>query len=214
MVWKTPQTEQEWSECLSTYLDGEMNAEDRAALEAALRTDPERFAQLEAYRQTSSVLQGWNVDAPEPSPAFMRQIQEADREKREPFWKRFLFPNIQWFQFSMGVVTGVFALAIVQYVNQPSATLSTTPVNTQNGAQPVYNVFISQNQAESLMGEVTAAGLVSQMKTQLRNGQWDEAASTYQTLLDDHSDAKAFVEIKNSPAVQTFIKKFVKTRSV
>lgn len=214
MVWKTPQTEQEWSESMSAYLDGEMSAEDRAALETVLQTDPERFEQLEAYRQTSSILQGWTVDAPEPSPAFLRQIQQAEREKQEPFWKRFLFPNIQWLQFTMGVVTGVFALAVVQYAIHPNETSNAAPGGAQTGALPVYNVFISQNQAENLMGEVTAAGLVAQMKTQLRNGQWNEAASTYQTLLDDHSDAKAFLEAKNAPAVQTFVKKFVQSRSI
>jgi hypothetical protein len=214
MVWKIPQTEEQWSECLSAYLDGEMNEDGRAELEIHLLTDPERSRQLEEYRRACALLQGWGVDVPEPNPAFLRQLKKLEREKREPFWKRYLFPNMNWVPFSAGVAVGACALLFAQssivFSKPPGVSANDVP----GKSQPVYNIFISQNQAENLMGEVTASGLTAQMKTQLRNNQWEAAAATYQLLLKNYPDTKAFLEVKNAPAVQTFVQKYVKTRSI
>lgn len=214
MAWKIPQTEEAWSECLSAYLDGEMDEDERMELDAYLQTDPERSRQLEEYRQTSASLQGWMVDVPEPGAAFMRQLKKMEREKREPFWKRYLYPNMNWVPFSVGVVTGVFALLIAQSPFQGSPRLDSSSTDPMGKSQPVYNIFISQNQAETLMGEVTATGLSTQLKNQLRNNQWSDAAATYQVLFKNYSETKAFLELKSVPTVQTFVQKYVKPRSI
>lgn len=214
MAWKIPQTEEQWMECLSSYLDGEMNVEDRAALEIHLQSDRERSQQLEEYQQTSALLQGWGVEAPEPNPAFLRQLKKMEREKRDPFWKRYLFPNMNWVPFSAGAIAGVFALLLAQNTLFLAKPPGVSSGNAPEKSQPVYNVFISQNQAENLMGEVTACGLAAQIKTQLRNNQWEEAGATYQLLQKNYAETKAFLDVKNTPAVQTFIQKYVKTRSI
>ncbi len=220
MSWRKPQTEEEWSESLSAYLDGELTEEERTQLEICLQSDPDRLQQLQVFQRTSAFLQGWKIEPPEPSAEFQRQFKQTLRENRQSFWwkKTFLrdfFPlHSQWAPFSLGLTTGVFALLIAQYtfLGNPFPGASHSPSGGEN--QPVYNVFISQNQAETLMGEVNAAGLIAQMKTQLHANQWNEAASTYQTLSNKFPETKAFLELKNLPIVQTFVKKYVKTRSI
>ena len=77
MTWKPPESEDAWLECLSAYLDGEMSVEDRRALEKVIETDPQRAEQLHALRQTSRLLEEWDVDAPEPQPAFLQQLDRT-----------------------------------------------------------------------------------------------------------------------------------------
>lgn len=61
MTWKLPQNEEQWPECLSAYLDGEMEEEDRIALEAYLQTDPtrlDRFAGVPENRRLAARMAG------------------------------------------------------------------------------------------------------------------------------------------------------------
>lgn len=77
MTWRPPESEREWQECLSAYLDDEMEPEGRHALEEYLKEDAVRASQLEELRGLSSVLQEWRVDAPEPEPGFRHKMADA-----------------------------------------------------------------------------------------------------------------------------------------
>ncbi len=214
MTWKLPQNEEQWSECLSAYLDGEMDEEDRIALEAYLKTDPTRLDQLQAYRKTAALLQGWQVEVPSPNANFLDRLKQEERAKSRESWKSFFFPAMHWFPFSLGGVTGAILLMILQNIVSLDRPSNIPPASMPSESQPVYNVFISQNQAENLFSEVTASGLAGQMKTQLHNSQWEEAATTYQTMYQKYSETKAFQDLKNIPSIQTFVQKYVRSRSL
>ncbi len=213
MSWNIPKTEDEWMECLSAYIDDELASDDKLALEEYLQTDGERMEQLRAYQRTSSMLQTWTVDAPDPHPDFINQVVRQSDKRISSLWG-FIIPQLNWGQFSMGAVTGVCALLLVQYFT-PSrqAVIDYDPVSAKS-EKPVYNIYISQNQADSLLDEITAAGLKTQMKTQIRNSQWEDAADTYASLLAKYSKTKALQEIEETPVLSGFIKKYVNNRSI
>jgi hypothetical protein len=82
---RPPATDQEWSEALSAYLDGELATEERAALERALEADPRRAAQLAELRRLSGALRAWGVEeVPSPAPAFLARLAPDRLAARPP----------------------------------------------------------------------------------------------------------------------------------
>jgi hypothetical protein len=72
---RPPATDREWSEALSAYMDGELDGEERAALERAMDADPRRAEQLAELRRLSGALRAWGVEeVPSPAPAFLARL--------------------------------------------------------------------------------------------------------------------------------------------
>lgn len=214
MNWNKPKTEQEWLEILSAYLDHELPEQDRVELEHVLKSDPVRRQQLIELRHTSRLLREYEIMAPSPDPVFIhRFVEEQDKRQSNTRWFSFRFPALHWSQFSIGFVTGILALILVQqsWMASPDRPLSGMPASG-NESVPVVNIYMTPNQAEDLLQQVTAKGLINQMKTQIHNGKWEEAAASYNLLIRDYADSGVLSEIENDIRLQTFIKRYVEKR--
>ena len=216
MAWKMPQTEEEWMEYLSAYLDGELPFEERMALEEYLRNNPEQMQRLQGYQQMSSLLRAWTVTVPDPNPSFVKRMaQDTEyREKPSTIWQWLGVPTFQWGQFASGMIVGIFSLLILQaYLPIKTAQILSTSMPPAN-ATPVYNFHLSQEQAENLLQEVTAKGMVVELKTLILNRNWSQAAQAYQLLQENYANTKAFIEVKNQPDIQALIEKINDPRSI
>ncbi len=216
MAWKMPQTEEEWMEYLSAYLDGELPFEERKALEEYLQNNPEQMRRLQGYQQMSSLLRAWTVRVPDPNPSFVKRMaQETEyREKPSTIWQWLGVPTFQWGQFASGMIVGIFSLLILQaYLPIKTAQILSTSMPPAN-ATPVYNFHLSQEQAENLLQEVTAKGMVVELKTLILNRNWSQAAQAYQLLQENYANTKAFIEVKNQPDIQALIEKINDSRSI
>lgn len=82
---KKPTSDEAWAELLSAYLDGELEGGERRTVEHWLAGEPRRARQLQELRRVSGLLQAWTVEAPEPSAAFLRRLEElrTDEERNQ-----------------------------------------------------------------------------------------------------------------------------------
>lgn len=201
MTWKPPESEEAWLECLSAYLDGEMEPDAERAIERVLEIDPRRAEQFRALQHTSHLLQEWDVEAPEPIPAFERQSRQILGESRRSTFQNlyeqfFSFPSFRWgFQaavFLLGVLTGVFGTSLFQHA-------TSSPGRTARQTYPTaVHVFVSPNQAENLLREVAATHLVDQIQQEVRERNWRDAHSLCQALIDNHSDTSTAREFQQA----------------
>lgn len=211
MTWKAPTSEEAWQECLSAYLDGEIPDEDRRALEEHLEHDDARTGQLEEMRRLSNLLQEWQVEAPEPQPAFvraMRDVLETKAASGVRAWFAGLFapgPRPRWraAMFLAGVFAGVFSTLFIQErIRRPESTLFTEPPRqpvTQVIIRPdVVQLTISPNQADDLLREVAAANLRARILEQIDKKDMAGALAAYQTISERYSDTIVFQELEQN----------------
>ncbi|MFH1744127.1 MAG: hypothetical protein ABIH23_34425 [bacterium] len=211
MTWSLPQSEEAWLECLSAYHDGELEPDERNALEKYLQTDPLRKEQLLGLKNTSHMLQEWEVSTPEPSSDFVRQIRRTLDEQHPSPLRRFFeqifgLPKYRWgFQaavFLFGLLIGALGMSFLR----GDASSQIQPIFSQSSGkdQPnVVNIFIAPTQAENLLKEVAAGNLKSEILEKVKSRQWNDALSIYRTLLQDYPDTLAVEEIEQDKQLRS-----------
>lgn len=206
MTWNKPNTEDEWNEWISAYIDGELNDEDRRALESALAADSKHAEQVAAWRAMSVALEEWRVEEAPPRPAFLHALDKAGtrprRRQRRPAdflkWRRLGF---QGALFLLGAVCGVaVTLAVVHPANPGRDSEPETARVTEDIALASSRPTISAGQAERLLQEVEAQKLKAQALDALRQGRRSDAERFYQRLSDQFSDTETMHELGERPA--------------
>jgi anti-sigma factor RsiW len=101
-------------EQLSAYLDGELDARERAALESRLAAEPEAARELARLQVLDAALA--ELPSIEPSPQFeMRfraRLAEAQARRARPWWQRWL-PHIEAPRLAWGAGALAAAAAVV-----------------------------------------------------------------------------------------------------
>ena len=195
MTWKTPESEEAWEECLSTYIDGEMSADDIIELERILETNPERSAQLEEICHTSCLLQEWEIDVPTPDPAFVQEACRLTEPKQDFKWK-------SWFKtlrmqsalpsFLIGIFVGIVFMTLASSGNT-SDVLPTTTVE-----RVISESAISPSQAEKLLGEMEAEGLKTKVLNELKQQNADRALETFEELQEKYPESRALKDLNEN----------------
>jgi anti-sigma factor RsiW len=202
MTWQQPETDQEWLECLSAYMDGELDDDEARAVAAALESNPERAAQLRTLRETRALMPAWDVDAPEPPPALLRRLEHADTPARPV--RRFmpLRVQLQAALFLVGLFSGIAGtLLYVRVSDVPGAHTASPPVVHVTVAEPT----ISPQQAEVLMREVSAEGIKGDLLRQIRGRDWGAATETYGRLVEEYGDTSVVKALAEDRAVQRLV---------
>lgn len=95
-------------ELLSAYLDGQVSADERAAVEAAMAADPDVRARLADFRATVALLRALPQPAPRRTFILTPEQAAAIRPARVP-WLTRLFPAVA----AVGAVAAVLCLALI-----------------------------------------------------------------------------------------------------
>ncbi len=143
---ETPSIEEQ----ISAYLDGEMSAEDRAAFEERLESDPHLLERVGNWQQTDDLLQSL---VPEPSDSHMDRLMVANLP-HEPRWP--LRKVASWaLIFVMGAVGG-FGLNEWRQSQNPAqvlivqATMDATSAHRIFTAEARHAVEVGPDEAEHL----------------------------------------------------------------
>jgi hypothetical protein len=206
MNWKPPESEHDWDEVLSSYLDGELSGEEEETLEGLLEKEPERRVQLEGLREASTCLRQWKVEVPEPDAGFLNRLDETRRRregearsKRTALsgWFGNLRPAFQTGLFAFGVFVGVLSTLSVQRFSpsplEPGIATSAKPED--DGAGTPEPSLVSPEQGRELLREVEAGNLVQRIVGHLRGRDWAEAAATYLELKKEYSNTLALDQL-------------------
>ena len=222
MRWIPPESEEEWQTSLSAYLDGEMEPDERRAMEEYLERDRDRTEQLEMLRCTSHLLREWHVDVPDPDPTFVQDLRSefetrAARSRPSRFTRRFSAPMLRWAVhaavFVVGVGTGAAALQFVEKpAVPPEQQIEIVKTPTVIVKPDVVNVTISPGQAEGLLREVIAGNLRGQILEHARSRNWERAVTVYQTLRETYSDTEVYRDLQQDQQLQQ-LEAFVTSRS-
>jgi len=216
MNWKPPESENEWAECLSAYLDGELPVEERRAVESHIESNPERATQLAELERTMAALREWDVDAPEPPQALWSHIEDVEREigwreKPRPRGTAFPVRSLPWLLtaavFLIGIFSGVLGTLLVLGPETPDITL---PPQAHPGEDEMVlaetSPSISANQAEDLFREVTATGIKDDLVSKIRRRDWKGAWAVYKRLVRDYHDTTAVARLDEDRDVRFFKK--------
>ncbi len=218
MSWKPPDSEQAWLECLSAYLDYEINDEGRRALEQVLETDPRRAEQLRALRETARLLQEWEVGAPEPQPGFLQQLDRIAEDESAGCLARF---HDGWFRkmsfrwqfqaalFALGVLTGILGTIMV-LGGRSAQSGALAPVQAQGTTHlAASRQAISPSQAEDLLREGAANGIKAEVVREIRRRNWETAALAYEKLLIEYADTSVVANLERDREVRLLKKLYV-----
>ena len=207
MNWIPPESETDWQESLSAYLDNELSPEERRALEERLATDGRRAEQLRVLRETSEVLQAWRVETPPPDPAFVRELHKAMEKPvamrhRRQFLTIFM-PAQRWafsaMIFLAGIVAGVGGLTFVQELSAPRPAKSESrPSQTASPRPDALNIPISPAQAEAIRHELCANDMKNRMIQELEQRDWQKARETLEYFVREYPDSKALRELREN----------------
>lgn len=206
MTWNKPNTEDDWNEWISAYIDGELNDQDRRALESALAANPKRAEQVAAWRAMSVALEEWRVEEEPPTPAFLYALEKVERQprrkERRPAaglgWRRLGF---QGALFLLGAVCGIaVTLAVVHPANPEKDSDSETALVAEDIALASSRPTISAGQAERLLQEVEAQKLKAQAIDAVRQGRRADAERLYQRLSEQFSGTETMHDLGQLPA--------------
>jgi anti-sigma factor RsiW len=204
MSWIAPETEEAWQECLSAYLDGELPAAERRALEQRLAADPERARQLAALRGVSDLLCQW--EAPAPDAAFEYALREVvvaggAPARRTSHDRRFAPAPLRW-RFGLALFwAGVFVGALgVQWTRRPPVP---PPPPRQLAAQATTSVLaLSADQSRRIHREVEADALKQRFLRALDERQWARARDLADELTRAYPESDALRELHANPALR------------
>jgi anti-sigma factor RsiW len=215
---KRPQTEEAWTELLSAYLDGELEADERRALESWLAEEPARARQMEELRRVGGLLQEWTVEAPEPDPALVRALIAPPARRRRPEagkWGAAMF----WFLrvpglahaaiFLLGMLVGIGAMQARQRTHEISlaparaeAPAQTPERESQVAALAGPGESIPPGQADRIWREVQAGNLKNRVMTRMNQGDFREAVKAWRELNEKYPDSGALRQLRERPAVR------------
>jgi anti-sigma factor RsiW len=212
MNWKPPETEKDWQECLSAYLDGEMNPEEKTELERFLRENPERLKQLDELRNLGALLPQWEIHAPSPDKVFEEKILPVIKQKKtreRDFTFRTHFPwDLRWvFQtaiFLLGVFIGGVLMSMIGKTGRTSSRVQAqSQIQVRSALEEKSYTIISDSQAEALLNEITAEHLKNQLSEQIKRQNWEQASSLYKALREQYRDTKAWKGLENDKSLGT-----------
>lgn len=212
MIWKPPETEQEWQECLSAYLDGELSTDEKTALENHLKNNPERTEQLAELRKLGSLLPQWEMQIPQPDKAFQEKLLAT--MQRPKSWKE-IFPRsivLSWklrlvlhaAVFLLGICVGAILMNMIGKTGE-GFSIHKTPSKTTLQSIPAEKTpgIISDSQAKALLKEIDAEQLKEKMMDQIKRQNWDQASTIYKSLREQYSDTKAWKDLENEKSLGT-----------
>jgi len=222
MIWQPPESEEAWQECLSAYLDGEMELDEQRAIEQYLEQDRTRTAQLDTLRYTSRLLQEWQIEVPKPDPPFVQNLRSefemrSARSRLSRAGRRFSAPMLRWAVhaavFLVGVGTGATGLRLVETAAvPPEQQIEIVKTPTVIVKPDVVNVTASPARAEGLLREVIAGNLRGQILEYARSHNWERAVTVYQTLRETYSDTDVFRDLQQNQQMRQ-LEAFVTSRS-
>ena len=200
MTWQKPDTDEEWRDALSAYLDNELGPEDRAGLEAALKQEPRWACELAELRWVRTTLQSWTVDAPESArreliqnlqkqPAVPTKVAQSD-PRRGNF-------RVAFASFAGGVALGAVAMMALM-VSLPNSNLPAP--NMSNVSSP--EVRVSEAQADAILREVAAGKLKQAVLKHQQERNWSAAEQAFGELQRDFAGSVALRELEYSDALR------------
>lgn len=195
MTWKIPETEEEWEECLSAYMDGELSPDEKTEMEKTLKKNPDRFVQLEIMKKTSGFLKKWEIKAPLPDTSFIRELRnQAEPEKS---FKIFAWLKNMRFRtilpsFAVGLFAGIFFMSVFN----SNSTSQNYVVTASKYTEPEYK--LSQRQTNELFSEMGAEMLKVKMLDELNKRNIEAALKTYKKLENKHPESSALKELKGN----------------
>lgn len=211
MTWKPPTTENEWEECLSAYVDGELDHDAATGLEAHLEHDVARSAQLEALRKTSTLLQMWTVDVPPPSLAVQTTIanQRSGSENRTRTTVGLRGMARLAAAFAMGVLAGGWMMNA-----NPAAAPSTSAGQiAEHVDATIAPSTVSPAQADAIFKEVEAAALTQRIEQAARDGQWKSAVEGLERMQTQYAGTEAAHALEKAPMVRRIAQRSLRGRS-
>lgn len=199
-TWTPPQTEHEWDECFSAYIDGELLPEEATALETYIKERPEYAQRLAALRHVSEALAEWHVETPLPPEGLAHECMRLHRSRngasvaRKPGW--------QWLAVAASLVAGI----VIGVAGTTAAHRTVTPLPPGPSGETVQSSpaahmmasgadIISPRQAEALAKEVRARGMAADIERAIRRQNWQAALESYERLRECFPDASATQEI-------------------
>jgi anti-sigma factor RsiW len=209
MNWKPPKIEAEWDECLSAYMDGELDAEVAAALEAHLEVDVRRAQQLEALKQTSAMLQSWTVDAPAPSRELQAVLTNPAQARSKPTRIHLSGFLRLAAAFAMGVLAG-------GWVMRPGDSAKLMAPQAQVLQPPVADparFTVSQDRADAVFKEVEAAALTQRIQQDARQGRWKNAIQGLERMETQYAETEAAVTFTKNPMARRILWRSFQGRS-
>jgi anti-sigma factor RsiW len=199
MTWRTPQTEAEWQEALSAYVDDELPSEDARGVEAACAADPLRGSQLESLRATRAMLQAWNPDAPSPTPDFLAELSAIRRSSTGRRTRKARIPVLRILSYAavalVGIAIGAVGSQALRVDRNNRAAIA--PPDMVSTATPVS---VDADRAESLMREVRAESLKGKLVTLMTARDWTQASNAYDDLVTAWGDTDAASAVRVDPA--------------
>ena len=196
-------------ELLSAYIDGEMSQEEKEKFNDLLKIDKKLAYYHEKFQKISGMLQELEVEVPEPEQKFIEKFENKKTSTNaiKLFFKDYIYKwQFQTAVFLTGFFLGIFSMYLL---NPTSKIIPSNQISKKTESEStVVNIYISPNQAEDLLKEVTATGLKDEITLQIKNNNWKEAAATYKTLLRDYSGTHAVKEMENSREINMLKNQF------
>lgn len=198
MTWRPPQSETEWQEALSAYVDGELPPEDARGVEAACAAEPLRASQLESLRATRAMLQAWNPDTPPPAPDFLAELSAARRTSSGRGIRKARIPVPRILSYAAVALIGIAIGALGSQAfrverNHPAGIAPPNIISTTR-------ISADAQRAESLMREVRAESLRGKLVALMSARDWAQASSAYDDLISAWGDTDAAMAVRADPA--------------
>ena len=215
MIWKPPETEEAWQECLSAYLDGEMTLEEKNALENHLLKNPARAEQLEELRKLDSLLPQWGIEVQPPDKTFEEHLLATGRRGRSrevDSPRHILTPwKLNWGFHAAVFLAGVFVGGMIMSMfiktgEAPSRAESHPQILATSIPAEKTSSIISDSQAEVLLKEISASQIKDKMMDEVRKSNWEQATALYKSLKEQYPDTKACKDLENDKYLGTIKK--------
>jgi hypothetical protein len=214
MSWKQPQSEQEWQECLSAYLDGEMTEAEKRGFSEYLKKNPARNEELRQLEELRDTLGEWKIDHPDAERAFDKITAQLDESSsvhdKIPTRGNFNILFQRWVLraaiFTVGVLTGILIMSKSHQENPMNVEYPTTRVQSAFPRQSahVHDMGLSSEQVDSLMREVAAETLITQIREDIRKRHFNDATRALEQLYARYSTTHAVKEFEKDSIIESY----------